>query len=213
MAAPLSLETTGDPGRHYQAYESQLRLYRAVLDTTRGRGKALNVLDFGCGRLGVSRVILQHRLETRDRLHLYDPSACIDPPRDPHVRVASEAEIFGPQRTRFDLMALSYVLCCIPPQEVHGLLQRLRDAQPQARGVFVDYTLADHSEEEVLRLLHADEERNWLKKLGREEFITVHRRFTRDSLLRLVSSHFRVIGNVFSLDVSGIHAAAVTFNQ
>jgi hypothetical protein len=200
----------GDPGGHFEAYDNQLKLYRAVLTTVRRNGKALEILDFGCGRLGVSRVILQYLMQTRDRLHLYDPLALIEPPLDGNIRIASEKEIFGPERTRFDVIALSYVLCCIPPEDVPPLLQNLKTAQPQARGLFVDYTLADRSDAEVLRLLNAQEERYWLERLGRDDFITVHRRFTRESLEHLLSSHFRVMGHTAPLDKLGIRAAAVT---
>ncbi|MFH0851885.1 MAG: methyltransferase domain-containing protein [Candidatus Peregrinibacteria bacterium] len=210
MAGPFPLSMIGDPGGHFEAYDNQRRLYEAVLATARNKGSALEVLDFGCGRLGVSRVILQYLMHTRDRLHLYDPAALIESPRDANVRVASEEEIFGPQRTRFDVMTLSYVLCCVPPRDVFELLKRLKTAQPQARGVFVDYTLADRSETEVLRFLNAQEERSWLEKLGRDEFIAVHRRFSRDSLERLLSSHFHVMGHAAPLDKQGVRAAAVT---
>lgn len=198
-------------GRHYEAYCNQERLYQAVLAAQHHLRGALKILDFGCGEEGVSRVILRGSMGDADTLFLYDPEARIHPPRDQRERIASGQNVYGDQRIPFDIVTLSYVLCCMEPQELLPTLQHLRTSQPQAVMIIVEYVLCGRSSLEILGLLTANEEMKWRAYMGEDHFVETRERFTRESLETLLrKAGFSLLGRVAPLDRAGIRAAAVT---
>lgn len=196
---------------HEQAFLRQTKLTEALLQTYHRRESDLNLLDYGCGVRGVQRVIFEGKKSIRDRLALFDPHAHIVPPATPDVRTVQWHEIFGPDRTTFDIIALSYVLCCVSPEEGRYILRDLRACQPQARLLIVDYTLATRSRMEVLQLLTAREEMKWRDRMGDTAFAETRRRFTRETLEDFVrSAGHDILGHAAPLDDAGIRSAVVT---
>ncbi|MDD5026431.1 MAG: hypothetical protein PHH13_03580 [Candidatus Peribacteraceae bacterium] len=195
-------------GRHYEAYLKQEGIYAAILRHRHRHKKELDLLDFGCGVRGVSRVILEEISNSRDRLHLFDPYANIMPSPQPNVRIASAQDVHGDNRIPFDVVSLSYVLCCMETEQARPLLRKLRFSQPQAITVIIDYTLQERSNMEVLQLLNSHEEQRWKKGMGEDSFAETRRRFTPASLEAFVrDAGYDVMGHAAPLDQETIRCA------
>jgi len=175
---------------HCEAAANQLRLYGrevAHLHRQQEQEGPISILDFGSGEKGVGRMFLEETVRhTEDRLMLYDPEADIASPMHKQVSIVSSKNVFGDNAEHFDIVHLSYVLCCMEPHEAHRALRSLQEAHPNASWIIIDYVLSGRNALEVLGLLQSREERKWIKRLGEEEFVRVHTRFSVDSLVELV---------------------------
>ncbi|HAI98644.1 TPA: hypothetical protein DCL30_03875 [Candidatus Peribacteria bacterium] len=199
-------------GRHLEAYIMQEKIYRAIVQVRHRSKAALELLDFGCGVRGISRVILEGVSHDTDRLHLFDPYANIMPSPQSNVHIASTQDVHGDNRIPFDVVSLSYVLCCIETEEqAHSLLRKLRLSQPQAVTVIIDYTLRNRSNMEVLHLLNSREEQKWKESMGKDSFAETRRRFTPASLEAFVrDAGYDVLGHAAPLDQEAIRCAVLT---
>lgn len=196
------------------AFLRQTELTEAMLHTHHQCKSDLDLLDYGCGWRGAQRLIFEGVKRDIDRLALFDPLCDIHPPREPQERIVTEEEILDPRGTLFDVIALSYVLCCVTPDEGRRILSTLHTAQPQAQLLVVDYTLQNRSQMEVLQLLTTREEWKWRQRMGDEDFATTRRRFTVDSLEQFVrSTGYQVQGHAAPLDAFAVRAAVVTLPQ
>ncbi len=210
----VALRQIQEPSGHEQAYLHQKALTGALIRTRHMRRPALDLLDYGCGWRGVQRVIFESTKETRDRLALFDPFVQIRPSQTDDVYVAGEREIFGDNRTHFDIVGLSYVLCCVSAEEGQKILRTLHARQPWAQLLIVDYTLHNRSRMEVLALLTAQEEMKWRRRMGEDDFVATRRRFTRHSFEQFVrDAGYDILGHAAPLDRFGIRAAVVTRAQ
>jgi len=199
---------------HDQAFMFQTDLTRNLIHTHHQRKPNLNLLDYGCGRRGVQRVIFEGTKQDCDQLALFDPFADIFPPRTDNVSIVKRSEIFGDNRIPFDIVALSYVLCCVSPDEGKRILHALQLLQPQAQLLVVDYTLNNRSQMEVLDLLASQEEMKWRDSMGEEDFATTRRRFTRESLAQFIyDAGYKMADPAIPLDEFGIRAAIVTHTR
>lgn len=196
------------------AFQRQSDLTEAILSTHHCEKLALDLLDYGCGWRGAQRVIFEGTKRNIDRLSLFDPFCAIHPPKEPQERIVTTEEIFADNRIAFDIIALSYVLCCTTPEEGRRILSALREHQPQAQLLIVDYTLHHRSQMEVLNLLTAQEELKWRERMGDAEFSSTRRRFTVESFEEFVrSAGYPILGHAALLDSFGVHAAVVTLPQ
>lgn len=202
-------ESTVVNGRHFEAYLNQDTLYRDVLAVQHQTRKRLNILDFGCGPHGTGRMLLRNLKEPQDGLHLYDPYANIEQPRVPNEFIATRQHVFGDNRIAFDIVNLSYVLCCMRPTDGRDALEQLRWAHPGASLVVVDYTLQTRSQAEVLQLLNSTEEMKWRRRMGEEAFASTRRQFTPESLQWLVRLSGYVPQETRPLDAAGMRAGLV----
>ncbi|MFH1444356.1 MAG: hypothetical protein ABIG34_03125 [Candidatus Peregrinibacteria bacterium] len=205
---------TEQPAGHEEAFLQQTALTRSLIDEHHVHRPNLNLLEYGCGWRGVQRVILEGIKANHDRLALFDPHAKIRSPEWPNERIVDRAEIFGHNRIPFDIITLSYVLCCVSPEEGQRILQSIRISQPQSSVLIVDYTLKNRSQMEVLALLTSREEMKWRNSMGEEEFAETRRQFTPETLEEFVrSAGHNVRGNAIALDEFGIRAAIQTQPQ
>jgi hypothetical protein len=204
-----------EKGCHFEAFQAQGRLYRDQVERLRREnlGHALTLLDFGSGPYGCGRGLLEASgfLVHEDRLALFDPGTAIRPSCSPHVHIINEDDVFGPQAPSYDLINISYVLCLLEPDEARKILEHLRARHPQATITIIDYVLQGRTQADVLGLLTADEERNWIKKQGAEEFYRTHTRFTIESLAALVRDALHLIqsGMQRYLDRARLRAAVI----
>lgn len=142
----------------------------------------LEVLDFGTGPCGTSRVILQSILETRGRLALFDKqSVVIEPPLRPHVHIAPEYDVYGYPNPDFDLISLSYVLCCLGETDPALTLLTLREYHRTSLMTIVDYTMKNFPRNAVLRLLNTHAEQEWMRR-DQDHFVEARTQFTPQSL-------------------------------
>ncbi|OIO53278.1 hypothetical protein AUJ46_05375 [Candidatus Peregrinibacteria bacterium CG1_02_54_53] len=205
---------TKQPAGHEEAFFRQTAQTQSLIDERRIHKPNLDLLEYGCGWRGAQRVILEGIKTFHDRLALYDPHVEIRPPTCPNERIVDHAEIFGPGRRAFDIITLSYVLCCVSPKTGMGILQSLRAAQPQADMLIVDYTLNNRSQMEVLDLLTSREEMKWREAMGEQEFAETRRQFSPETLAEFVrSSGHNLQGGAIFLDEFGIRAAVVTHSS
>ncbi|MDO8469078.1 MAG: hypothetical protein Q7S29_04960 [Candidatus Peribacter sp.] len=196
---------------HEEAYTRQCELTRALIHTHHQRKPDLDLLDYGCGWRGVQRVIFEGTKNACDRLALFDPICDIHQPRSPNERIVENPEIFSANSIPFDLVALSYVLCCVTPEEGKRILHDLHVLQPQAQLLIVDYTLKNRSQMEVLNLLTSREETKWRQRMGDQSFASTRRRFTAESFEEFVhAAGHRIQGHAAPLDTFGIRAAVLT---
>jgi len=199
---------------HTEAYLRQCALTGALIDSHHQRKQELNLLDFGCGWRGVQRVIFEGMKNTRDRLALFDPLCEIYPPRSPNERIVEMPEIFSANSIPFDIVALSYVLCCMTPEEGKRILHDLHVFQPQAQLLIVDYTLQNRSQMEVLQLLTSREEMKWRQRMGDQRFASTRRRFTAESFEGFVrAAGHQLQGHAAPLDDFGMRAAVMTMPE
>ncbi|MDD4318779.1 MAG: hypothetical protein PHW10_00405 [Candidatus Peribacteraceae bacterium] len=168
----------------------------------------VEVLDFGTGENGVSRIIFQSILTNRGRLALFDkPDVPIHFPRDAHVRIAQAHEVYGYPMPPFDLVNLSYVLCCLGNEDPALTLLLLQEYHRRALFSVVDYTMRGRSREETLALLNSASERRWQKRMGEDAFVAARTRHTADSLRSLLEDASFDIMQQESLDSLGLRTA------
>jgi hypothetical protein len=149
-----------------------------------------------------------------DTLHLFDPYVAIEVPRSPRVRIANTQDVYGDRRLPFDIVNLSYVLCCMRPLDALSALRSLRGSHPHATIVIVEYTLAHRSKMEVLSLLTSDEEMKWRRLMGEDAFAETRRQFSPESLAFLLQfAGHSLQSGVMPLDRSGIRSAAIAVPQ
>ena len=210
---PLSmfeLSTQACNGRHFEAYINQETLYRRVLEMLHQIRDKLNILDFGCGPHGVGRMLLRSLKKKDDKLYLFDPHATIEPSRDPNEFIATKQDVYGDARIPFDIVNLSYVLCCMEPIDAIYALKNLKASHSKAMLAIVDYTLRNRSEIEVLQLLTSHEEMKWRRHMGDEAFAHTRRQFTPESLEHLIRmAGYSLLECAIPLDKAGIRAAIV----
>lgn len=205
-------------GCHDRAYYNQRELYESTVNMLRNHKKAadtsetIEALDFGTGPYGVARMILGNVLSSRlDHLSLFDPYAEVRKPRRNNEKEITGDKIYGPMPTRFDIISLSYLLCCMEPEKAQKMLQGLLQAQHDATYIFIDYTLQGMTREQVLALLVSDREIKWRTDMGDDDFFRTRTQHTRASLAALVqSSGFELIGNeAMEMDPNGYRAGMV----
>jgi hypothetical protein len=136
-------------------------------------------------------------------------------PMDNRTQILSREELFGDDSVSCDLVNISYVLCLLEPEEARSILNELRNGQSNAVFAIVDYTLQNRTRAEVLGLLSAHEEKKWREKLGDDEFVRTHTRFTHKSLCALLRSAGLCPLNeeLSSLDPAGIRSAIIAHPQ
>jgi|GEM_PF-6335457 len=142
----------------------------------------VRILDYGTGVKGVMRTVLQWEMKPEDTLLLYDPFAPIQPPSRENVRILpADARPDEP----VDLLTMSHVLPYIEPDGARELLSTFRDTRPQTQLIVVDYTLKGRDREKILGMMDSAAEAEWLRKLGPDEFIRTHTRYTLEQLIQL----------------------------
>ncbi|MDD3896540.1 MAG: hypothetical protein PHU04_01670 [Candidatus Peribacteraceae bacterium] len=207
-------------GYHAHAYDEQVALFRAVAAKQRrrkffeGDTHPVEALDYGSGWQGVSRVILEGVLSAREQLFLYDRFAAIKPSGTPNVHQATAKDIFSGKK-QFSIISISYVICCMAPQEARTMLAELQEAQQSAQYVIVDYTLRDRTREEVLALLTSNQEMKWRRHMGEDAFAQTRMQHTPQSLVELVeSAGLRARnGKAAPMDPAGLRSAIVAEAQ
>lgn len=177
----------GDIGGHYEACSIQHRIYaEAITSLSKDRERPLNILDFGCGVRGSGRVLIAGIISgTAHRLSLLDPFASIKKPRNQRTTIKSTTEVFEGTE-RFDLINLSYVLCCIDPKAVTEILRTLKIQNPTAAFTIIDYILKGRARNEVLRLLDSAWEKKCFNRQSDGDFVEQHMRFDESLLINLV---------------------------
>jgi hypothetical protein len=176
-------------GRHLEAFRSVQKLYADRVKAVRKREGAARVLDFGTGRNGVARTVIEPQLTDDDMLGLYDAHTPIEPPRGKtgsHSRIIDAAEAYGkpPPLLPYGMVSLSYVLCMMEEDEAVRDVRRLRGAHPYAEFVVIDYMLKGR--EQLADLLCADEEMTWRMRMGHHQFVRTHTRFDVQKLCGLL---------------------------
>ena len=210
LACPACTTTVGH-GYHWSAYDMQESLYATTVQSCRRNGsESVDALDFGAGPYGVSRMILEHVLDLRrDHLALFDPYTPITQPTKHHVTEVSEDEIYSLTHAPFDIISVSYILCCMEPCRAKIMLAKLQKAQRAATYMFVDYTLRGMTRKDVLALLTAREEMKWRAHMGEDTFARTRTQHTRASLAALIhESGLRVLTHE-SLDPKGYRTGVV----
>ncbi len=196
--------------RNWQTFLRMQDFYESTMSNIRREIGAINALDFGTGRYGVGRSLIEPSLEKDEQIALYDPFAQISDPAHPDLaHIADEQEAFGEGPRQFNLVNLSYVLCLMEPSEARDVLNRLSSAHPNARFVVVDYVL--RGREELVKQLDSAAENKWRQKMGDAEFNRTHCRFDESSLEELLSMNgFSAPSATLELDDLGIRKALLT---
>ncbi len=117
----------------------------------------LRLLDYGTGRKGLARLFLEQHKLPEDQLDLYDPHAQIHPPAksDRNVRIITQRELMRAPAP-YDVVTLSFVLCCLEPQERSVILSALSASHPQAHLLVLEYILKQHDRAAVCALLQRE---------------------------------------------------------
>ncbi len=212
----VSFAPEHEHGHHTHAYYEQVALFHAVANTQRRRRalardpRPIEALDYGTGWQGVSRVILEGVLSAREQLFLYDKFAAIKPSRMPNVHQATPEDIFSGWK-QFDIISISYVMCCMDPLEARAMLANLQEAQQSAQYVIVDYTLRGRTREDVLALLTSNQEMKWRHHMGEDEFARTRMQHTPASLAALTQSAGLGVwnGKAAPLDPAGMRSAII----
>jgi hypothetical protein len=174
-------------GRAFQSFLHTRPLLEHVVDEIKTRNGSVGVLDYGTGRYGVGRAVLESLTKDSGHLYLYDPHTDIE--RSTRDNVDIVPFYLDPKSHKLphvDLVNLSYVLCCMSAEEAEITLESLRMSYPHAIFTVVDYILAHRSKTQVLTLLNTNQERNWLEQMGEDSFLETHMRFDFDSLIHLI---------------------------
>lgn len=192
-------------GRHMQAFLRMQGLYKQRISHIRSSQGAVHALDFGTGKDGLSRGLIEERLLPGDSLALYDRHAAIAQPRG-QSRIVGAQEAFGYDRGKVNLVSIAFVLCLLEPEEARRTLTALREAHPEAEFIIVDYILK--GKEQLVQLLQANEEKKWRRAIGDPEFIRTHTRFDVDGLCGLLEESGMPVthAEVLPLDDRGIRA-------
>jgi len=197
-------------GAHFEAFFNFQDICLGLMDEIRKKTGHLNILDFGSGRYGVGRAIMEPKMNPGEELALYDIDTISSPVRTGTTHIVDTEVALGYTDGRFNIVNLSYVLCHIEPDEAKGILSDLGLAHPNAQFLITDYVLSGR--EELLELLNSSEEEKWRSRQGAEEFRRTHVRFDPNSLERLmVRSGFMSPGfKAWYLDHNHIRASMIT---
>lgn len=198
-------------GAHLQAFYNFQDICADLMQTTRDRYGTAHILDFGTGRYGVGRAIMEPKLQKGDELALYDPKAEISEPIQPdHVHIVDDRMALTYTDGRFNIVNISYVLCLLEPEEARKILSDLSLAHPYAKFLITDYVL--RGRENLLEVLNSKEENKWRASIGEEEFRRTHARFDASSLAELVenSGFSKPSGSAWYLDHLGIRETILT---
>lgn len=198
-----------DTGKHLEAWNNQGKLYKDVIDQRSLTNPRLEILDFGCGKNASSRRHLQSLIRsTSHRLSLYDEDY-VREPRQENVRIVCAEDVIGENSQKFDIVNISYVFCLMKDADARKVLQQLIKQNPKMSFVVIDYILRGRDNNEVLRLLNAEEEKRWLGMLGEEKFCEVHAHFDRESLLQLCQESGLTIEKSETLDTADIRLGLI----
>ncbi len=160
--------------------------YRFLLQKERvERLHRLRIVDVGTGRKGIARLLLQNAIAHDDSLELYDPQTPIAQPgkKYPNVHV-TDAAALEHEAASFDVVSLSFVLCCKSDAEQISILRELREKFPKASLFLLEYILQGrHDVHDILRTDHAAAHQC---DLTNQEFSHLHSRFTLASLVHFV---------------------------
>lgn len=223
MVSPLSIKPKELPlslpfpnsdelknGAHMEAFFNFQDICLGLMNDLRAKTGHLNVLDFGSGRYGVGRAIMEPKMNPGEELALYDLHSISSPIRTDTTRIVGTHEAMKYTDGRFNMVNLSYVLCHIEPNEARAILSDLAFAHPNAQFLITDYVL--RGREELLQLLDSSQEKKWKMHQGQEEFRRTHVRFDPNSLERLiVDSGLEPPGTrAWYLDHSGMRASMIT---
>ncbi len=175
----------------YEAKDVQENLYRQVLQEAASKNRRLpNVLDFGSGKRGTGRVLMDPILSREGGgLDLYEPFDTVSPSFNKDTKQVDDDAVFGPRRKEYDIVNISYVLCTMPPDEAGALLIRLREAQPQASYIIVDYILKNRTRDEVTSVLQTDSEKQWMARSGVDAFLATRGQHDVATFAELLKKH------------------------
>jgi|GEM_PF-5160070 len=138
--------------------------------------RGLQIIDYGTGRKGLARVILQRYLKESDQLQLFDPHARIHPPAitDSNIKITSLDTL---EYDNIDLVSLSFVLCCLQLDECRELLLHIKSKFPRAKLFVLDYILKDRSELEAIQVLQHDTHNDESDGVLNQHFCELHKKF------------------------------------
>lgn len=223
MVSPLSIKPKEVPqslpfpesnalknGAHLEAFFNFQDICLGLMDDIRAKTGHLNILDFGSGRYGVGRAVMEPKMNPGEELALYDLNPISSPIRPDIAHIVGEHEALRYTNGRFNMVNLSYVLCHMEPVEARMILSDLAFAHPNAQFLVTDYVL--RGREELLPFLDSSQEQKWRERQGNEEFRRTHVRFDPNSLEKLmIESGLEPPGNkAWYLDHSGIRASMIT---
>ena len=155
-------------GEHWNAFEKQKSVYKTEMVQRTARNQLpLRILDYGSGEYGTGRAAWECVVHaTRHQLFLFDPLASIRLPVNENVHVIDSERFRG--LAPVDIINLSYVLNCMPPEHAQDILSVLHTRFPDATVLIIDYTIG--TRRGLLDLLQSDAERRYRRIMGEEEF-------------------------------------------
>ena len=148
--------------------------------------RPLQILDFGTGRSGFGRALMQEALRSasiRGSLHLLDrPEVVIGGMKYNEERILS---IRDATYDSMDLVNLSFVFSHMSDDECAEILGVMRGYFPSAIVTICEYTLAERTRDEIVTLFATcKRERPCLEK-GEDELLKTHGRFSPEILTEL----------------------------
>lgn len=205
-------ESARRSGGHLEAVVNQSRLYDSRLTAMRHPNVKhfLNILDFGSGRYGIGRALLENQInQYGDRMYLYDPYTDVKRSVNSQVFVAENLDNIP---ENIDFINISYVLCSMEPDEARQALSDLKNRFNRAEIFVLDYVL--NGREELINLLQSNEECKWRQIQGEKEFRRTRTRFTAGSLkAALMESGLEIIfDGLHYLDSNQLRCAAIAKN-
>ncbi len=180
-----------EQGGHLQASIRQQQIYSYLFSgmANQTQRDTLNVLDFGTAYRGASRSFLEGQIGNKAgrSLKLYDPYTRIAPPIYPNVSIIDEHAVFGINAEEFDVINLSYVLCCLDGVEATELLSKIIEQHPDAVLTVFDYVLKNRDKARVLDVLCTKQEMIWRKKMGDDAFFQSRSYYAINELAEVVT--------------------------